>query len=143
MSSFDASSIVEPLDYNFEKYGGRKAVIPEPNEEQVITYYKELDELLKSLAGEFVKLPAHPTAQDLVEALAQLTMSDSYSPMQGGMTRIVAKLCSNTPTEDEIRQLPPRMRALFFQWVAREMRPELNAADSKPVLRPIRIAQGG
>lgn len=143
MPSFDASTIVEPLDYDFSKFGGRKAVIPEPTEEKIVAYYASLDELMKSLAGDFVQLPPNPSAQELIEALNQLTMNESYKPMLDGITAIVADLCSNSPSVEEIRQLPPRMRALFFQWIAREMRPELSAADSKMAPRPLRIAQSG
>lgn len=143
MPGFDAGTIVEPLDYDFTKFGGRKATIPEPSEDAVVKMYAEMDVLVKEIAGSFVQLPENPSAQDLVESLNQLTMSESYAPMLSGMTRIYAELCSQTPSADELGQLPPRIRALFFQWMAKQMRPELNAADSKTAPRPLRIAQGG
>lgn len=143
MPSFNASTVVEPLDYDFTKFGGRKAEIPEPSDAQVLKMYSEMDALVKSLAGEFVELPKNPSAQDLVESLNQLTMSESYGPMLEGMTAIYSDLCSNSPTVEELNQLPPRIRTLFFQWVAKQMRPELDAVDSKTTVRPLRIAQGG
>lgn len=143
MPSFNASTVVEPMDYDFTKFGGRKADIPEPDETQVLTMYSEMDALVKEIAAEFVELPKNPSATDLVESLNQLTMSESYKPMLDGMTRIYSALCSNTPSVEELQQLPPRIRALFFQWVAKQMRPELDAADTKTPQRPLRIAQGG
>jgi hypothetical protein len=143
MPGFDAGTIVEPMDYNFTKFGGRKAVIPEPDEDQVKLMYSEMDGLLKSIASEFVKLPDNPSAQDLVESLNQLTMSESYAPMLQGMTEIYSRLCSNSPSVDELLLLPPRIRALFFQWVAKQMRPELDAVDTRNAPRPPRIARGG
>lgn len=142
MPSFDASSIVEPLDYDFTKFGGRKAEIPEPSQETLVAFYAEMDELLKSVAGAFVELPKNPSAQDLVESLNQLTMHESYEPMLNGMTKLYAGVCANSPSEEELMMLPPRIRALFFQWFTKMMRPELDAADSKQ-LRPLRIARSG
>jgi hypothetical protein len=143
MPGFDAGTIVEPMDYDFTKFGGRKAVIPEPGEEVVKQMYKEMDELIKSIASEFVTLPENPSAQDLVESLNQLTMSESYAPMLQGMTEIYSRLCANSPSVDELQLIPPRIRALFFQWVAKQMRPELDAVDTRTAPRPLRIARGG
>lgn len=143
MPSFDASTIVEPLDFNFEKFGGPKGTVPEPNESDILEFYAELDALTKEVAGEFVQLPSNPTAQDLVEALNQITMSEAYGPMLRGMTRIHAKFCKDSPNEEDLNKLPPRIRALFFQWIAQMMRPELAAADSKTVRRITRIDRGG
>lgn len=143
LPGFDASTIVEPLDYDFTKFGGSKSVIPEPSQEKVIAMYAAMDTLVKQIAGSFVQLPENPSATDLVESLNQLTMSESYGPMLDGMTAIYAELCSQSPSEEELKKLPPRIRALFFQWMAKQMRPELDAADSKTPLRPLRIAQGG
>jgi hypothetical protein len=143
MSGFDAATVVEPLDYDFTKFGGRKGVIPEPSDAAIGTYYTQLDELLKSIAGEHVKLPDNPSPTDLLEALNQLTMGESYAPMLEGTTEIYAKLCQNSPSVEELNMLPPRIRALFFQWMAKQLRPELDAADTKRALRPLRIAPGG
>lgn len=143
LPGFDAATIVEELDYDFTKFGGRKATIPEPDDARIIAMYSAMDSLVKDIAGSFVQLPENPSASDLVDSLNQLTMSESYGPMLDGMTKIYAELCSQSPSEDELKKLPPRVRALFFQWMAKQLRPELDAADSKPVLRPIRIAAGG
>ena len=143
MTGFDAGAIVAPMDYDFTKFGGRKADIPEPDEGTVVQMYSEMDALLKSIAGEFVSLPENPSAQDLVESLNQLTMSESYAPMLKGMTEIYSRLCGNSPSVDELLLIPPRIRALFFQWVAKQMRPELDAVDTKIAPRNLRIARGG
>lgn len=143
MPHFDAGNIVEPMDYDFTKFGGQKAVIPEPSETQLLTMFSDMDALVKELAGEYVSLPDNPSATDLVESLNQLTMSESYGPMLAGMTRIYSAVCSNSPSVDELNMLPPRIKALFFQWVAKELRPELDAADSKTPQRPLRIARSG
>ena len=143
MTSFDAGTIVEELDYNFEKFGGRKGTIPEPDEATIITMYAEMDQLVKEIAAEHVELPPDTTAEDLVQALNLVTMSESYEPMLRGMTRIHAKACSHSPSEEELEQLPPRIRALFFQWFQKMMRPELEAADSTTAPRVRRIGRGG
>lgn len=143
MPSFNAGTVVEPLEYDFTRFGGRKSEIPEPSDDQVLKMYSEMDTLVKSLAGEFVDLPKNPSAQDLVESLNQLTMSESYGPMLEGMTQIYSDLCSNAPTVEELNQLPPRIRTLFFQWMAKQMRPELDAVDTKSPVRHLRTAQGG
>jgi hypothetical protein len=140
---FDASTIVEPLDFDFTKFDGGSGVIPEPSESDVVEFYAEMDKLVKEVASGFVQLPDNPTAQDLVEALNLLTMHESYAPMLQGMTRIHAKFCKNSPTEEQLNKLPPRIRALFFQWIAQMMRPELAASDSKPVRRITRTVPGG
>lgn len=143
MPTFNAASVVEELDYDFTRFGGQKSKIPEPSKDKIVAYYNDLDELLKQVAGEHVKLPDKPTAQDLIEAVNLLTMAESYGPMLDGMTLICSALCSNSPSVEELEQLPPRIRGLFFQWLGEQLRPELNAVDSKPALRPVRIAQGG
>jgi hypothetical protein len=143
LPGFDASTIVEELDYDFTKFGGKKGKIPEPSDEQIAALYAGMDKLVKEVAGEHVKLPDNPSAEDLVIALNQLTLGESYRPMLDGMTQLYADVCSGTPSVAELNQLPPRIRGLFFQWVAKELRPELDAADSKPALRPLRTRVGG
>lgn len=143
MPGFDASTIVEPLDYDFTKFGGKKGVIPEPSEEKLVEFYSAMDGLLKSVAGDFVQLPPNPSATELVEALNQLTMNESYKPMLDGMTTLHAKLCADSPSEAELLMLPPRIRALFFQWIAQQLRPELGAADTQTLRKIQRITPGG
>jgi hypothetical protein len=130
------------MDFDFTKFGGRKADIPEPSQEVIVQMYKEMDELVKSIASDFVQLPENPTPNQLVESLNQLTMSESYGPMLDGMTEIYSRACSNCPNVDELKQLPPRIRALFFQWFTKELRPEISAVDTRnaPILR---IANNG
>lgn len=143
MPGFDAGSIVEPLDYNFTKFGGKRGVIPEPDDKRIAKLYADQESLTKEIVGEHVKLPVNPGPQDIAEALMQSTMSETYLPMLDGMTHVYAEFCQSSPSEDELRMLPPRIRTLFFQWIIKNIRPELDAADSKTVLRPLRIAPGG
>lgn len=141
--TFNAGNVVEPMIFDFTKFGGRKSEIPEPSDDQLVKMYADMDEMVKELAGSFVDLPENPSAQDIVESLNTLTLHESYKPMLDGMTKIYSEVCSGCPGEDELLLLPPRIRALFFQWVSQQLRPELSAADSKNPPRPLRIAQGG
>src|SRR5580765_4958151 len=101
LPTFNAASIVEPMDYDITKFGGRKSEIPEPSDSQLVKMYADMDELVKELAGSFVELPKNPSAQDLVESLNQLTLNESYKPMLDGMTRIYSEVCSGTPSVEE------------------------------------------
>lgn len=130
---FDAASVVEPLDWDFTKYGTAtdKGTIPEPSDAKIETFLKEVRELARSADS---TLPGIAQIEDPVkmnEALEQFEVSLISSTMKD-MARIYAKLCSAQPSAAQISKLPLRVRMAFFTWVAGEVvRPEGGTSAGK------------
>lgn len=138
MAGFIAEAVVEPLDYDFGLYiPGCKGVIPEPSVKQLDDFtsnYAELfsnlrkteesrrslqDEVIKALAGDEVL----PTSAEVLEKwrAEKGTFGELARTIDAELVGLVAEVCSQTPSEDQIKQLPHRIRQAFTQWIVREM----------------------
>lgn len=124
MPKFDAGTAVDPLTYDFTKYvEGCQGEIPEPSDKQIEGFMEEIKGVAMT-AG--IQVGQDPTAmmQQMTERAqaAEEGGDDVFSVenlrrMNDTMMEAVATLCSQQPTADEIRGLPPRVRNAFFGWI--------------------------
>lgn len=143
MPQFDASGVVEALECKLKPYADFEEVIPEPTDAQVGAFIAAMRKVLaeaREKAGRAGDVDMNDPAQ-VAEALADVA-GDGAQEYAGDAERIAgiyAALCSGTPSKAQILAVPPRARALFFQWLQKEvMSPEAAPLAGSGQVRNLR-----
>ena len=143
MAGFKAEGVVEPLDYDFRPYVKADGTIPEPSDKQIAEFLKALKALAKEVQEDL------PTDIDMNDPSSLLGALDDLDPevmekLTGKMGGIYAALCTNTPTEKQITDLPPRIRTIFYNWLQQEvMNPEAATGGGNAQVTNLRGARAG
>jgi hypothetical protein len=117
MASFVLSEEVSSLEYNFEPYAG-KGTIPEPSSLQITAFKKGLAQMVEYSARnedidvDVEKLPTSEYAARLSKLLREDT-----SEYDDKVLHMIADVCSDTPSYDDLTALPFRARQAFLGWV--------------------------
>lgn len=134
MAKFSAETVGDSrLDYDFRTFSGMNAEdfgqIPEPSD-KMIEAFQDSIKVLSEEAG----LDGVEDTDDLTEdELADIAEGLSFSDSQSKMAAIVADLCSQSPSTDQLLRLPFRTRQVFYKWIMKQVQdPELNASATKP-----------
>ena len=153
---FDSGSVVEPLDFDLSKHGGPKGTVPEPSDRLVFRFTAQFRKVVLASISEAEKIAVEqdvPEDDDarkerlskfsLRDALGILDTADNETlkMLSDKMCGMVAEVCSNTPSEEQLVALPWRIKAAFFGWVVGELLvPEGSAAVTTPSLK---VVSGG
>lgn len=148
MAGFSAESVVEPLDYDFRTKDDPDAVhgtVKEPTDKQIAAYLSGVKRLVKEFRG---KLPDEMIAgsTDIAAMLSAVEDLDEDLTLKfnDGMADLFAGLCSGEPSKADILGLPPRIRAVFFNWLQREvMSPEAAPGGGKAQVKNLRSVAAG
>ena len=143
MAGFKAQGVVEALDYDFSPYVKVSGTIPEPTDRQIADFLGGLKALLKEVEAD---LPQDADLNDPGTLLAAMDNLDTEITIKvtGKMCVIYGKLCSGTPTERQIQDLPPRIRQVFFAWLQTEvMSPEAVTGAGNAQVTPLRTGRAG
>lgn len=152
---FKAEEAVEPLDWDFNPYVEAKGTIPEPSDRQVSKFLRRYQRTVQDVvrlsqqqladaqnltdeerAARRAELPQ--TVAECVTAMQALEADEDTQRLADLMIEMTAEVCSGSPGEDVLRQVPFRVRGMFFGWLVGELsNPEGAAADSKPSLRAV------
>lgn len=148
MPGFNAATVVEPLDYDFrtnDNPGGKVGVIREPGDEQIAAYLAGVKQLLKDFRGQLPDDLISGTADmGAIMAATEELDEELTVKFQRSLAGIVAALCSDDPSEEDIMLVPPRIRAVFFNWIQREvMSPEAVPGGGNAQVRTLRPAAAG
>lgn len=134
MPSFNAGSVVDPLDYDFTAFNGGKGTIAEPTDAQVGDFMQGMRDLMREareITGAAGVDMSDATLAELGVALDQLD-SEVYQDFARKMGRLHAGLCGAQPTYEDIMAVPVRIRNLFFAWLSGEvMNPEAKSGAGK------------
>ena len=117
MASFVLSEEVSSLEYNFEPYAG-KGTIPEPSSFQITSFRKGLAQMVEYAARNEdidVDVEKLPTAE-YAKRLSNLLREDT-SEYDEKVLQMIADVCSNTPSYDDLTALPFRARQAFLGWI--------------------------
>lgn len=115
--TFDAGQFGS-LRYDFTAFGGVTGIIPDPSDvllEEFNTQYMEL--LEKYGVGENVDKDDPDAVADAIQRNKEV----SFVEQQKEMVRLIALLCDDKPSADEINKMPFRVRSRFIAWVQREL----------------------
>jgi len=131
---FKAAEVAETLDYDFSPFCDAKGEIPEPSAEQVNTFNARYVALLAAL-GRYQTNRQRRAADPTTEESEERTLMQELDAMEVDsqelspeMTRIdteqrqlVADVCSNKPSFEELQQLPSRQFRAFLAWLYEEL----------------------
>lgn len=139
MPKFDAANIVESLDWDFSAFEGGTGTTPEPTEKLLAEFLRDVSNLHTDIAKERkdLELPENPSTDDLIEAVTRLKTSDILEDLFRRMTVLIANLCQQNPSAEQIEKLPMRHKAAFFRYMTENIRPEVFgvATTMNPAIR--------
>ena len=142
MPGFVADGVVEALDYDFNPYVPASGTIPEPTDKQVAGFLSGIKAIVSAMESEV------PSDIDPADTAAVLAAIDDLDPektieQMSKMCKVYSDLCSGTPTEQQIADLPMRVRSIFFVWLQTEvMSPEAATPVGNGQVRKLPTARG-
>jgi hypothetical protein len=143
LPGFVADGVVEALDWDFKPYVKASGTIPEPTDKQIAAFLTGLKTVFKEAEKDL------PKDLDLEDPGVLLGAIDNLDPevqitAMGKIAAVYAALCSDTPTEEQISQLPMRVRTIFFNWLQQEvMAPEAATGGGNAQVKKLRAARAG
>lgn len=144
MPGFQAQGVVEALDYDFNPYVAEKGTIPEPTDTQIAEFLSGMKTVIKE-ARDSVPEDLHEEAspESILEALEDVDPEVAIRQMTK-MCEVYSALCSGTPSPESIRQLPMRVRNIFFAWLQQEvMAPEAVSPGGNGQVRNLPLGRAG
>lgn len=145
MAGFDASGVVEPLDYSLRPHVDKAGTIREPNDRQIADFLSGVKSLVKKYRGQLPDdmIAGSANVSAMLSAMEDLDTEVTVA-FNADMAALYADLCSGEPSKDDIMRLPPRIRAMFLAWVQKEvMSPEAAPGGGKAQVRTLRSAAAG
>jgi hypothetical protein len=133
--AFNAATVVEKMDWDFTAFGGEKGTIPEPSQDAVEAYQKEVTEAVKDIQG----LPGAQsdfTMEELNALMSSMGEVD-FHKIASDVKDAIAKLCQNQPSREQLDLLPYRIFQAFQQWLQAELSPESSSVGTKPSLKAV------
>lgn len=147
MAGFDAASVVEPLDYTLRPHVDKAGTIREPNDRQIADYLAGYQQMIRDyrdrLPDELVAGGGNPDVGAVLDAATELD-TELVIKLNADVAALVAGLCSNDPSKDDILGLPPRIRSMFCAWVQKEvMSPEAVPGGGNAQVKTLRSVAAG
>lgn len=137
MAKFNAAEAVESLEFDFTAYGGGSGVIPEPSSGTVKAYFRSM----KALAKDMKKFKGIADQLGDVEEMSEEEIADrmgmieeaeeGVDELQEKQRHMLADLCGNAITTDDLDRLPFRVFQAFNAWLLGEITPKRTTPGSK------------
>lgn len=143
MAGFNAATVVEPLDWDFNPYATAKGRIKEPTDDQIAQFLNALKAMTEEVKG---SLPDGTDTADPAEVIAAIDSLDASAVVDAHrkMAVIFSALCSGDPSPETLLQLPMRIRTVFFGWLQQElMSPEAAPGGGSAQVTTLRPAAAG
>lgn len=119
-NTFDAG-VFGSLRYNFTAFGGVAGIIPDPSDELLDAFNKGYRDLLKEYGvtedGEEIEDSEVPDLDELEKRADKPT----FVQQQQDVVKLIAELCQDSPSEEQIMKLPFRVRQKFVVWLQRQL----------------------
>lgn len=126
MAKFDASTAVDPLEYDFKPYADVKGTVPEPTDDMVAKFYGDLGKQLEHALGEERLEGIDVTDPVDVGQLFQSLDTDDHVKMYEQLLALHADVCGGQPDREAIAALPFRLRRAWYGMVQGWLRPEAS-----------------
>lgn len=158
MAGFDAGSAVEPMDWDFSKFGAGKGTIPEPSDVEIEKFMRKY-QVLATQVMRSAEVQTNEELRELVEQRAKeadpnnptapLTVAESLEVMKtvdlsgvkateisDAMLELVLTVTKGMPGREQILALPNRIRGAFYGWLIGQLtNPDFSvAAGTRPSL---------
>jgi hypothetical protein len=144
MAKFNSSEVVEALDYDLTAHAGPKGTVPEPSEAAIAKLFTRIrSEVAKEIESFGVTLEEEvQTPERLLELMSSFD-EQKVLTAANVMTDIFGELCAGSPTKEQLKELPFRVRNAFFTWLMEELSPPGSSGGTTPSLRVVRAAPDG
>lgn len=165
MATFNAASILEPLDYDFTSLAGEpnniseladaRGTTPEPSSPQVQAFFQASAREVQRVQREARKAladaeAAEASGEPVPEPTdAELAAQDKAEEKRAEASRrrqaaMVSKLCSGNPSAEILMKLPHRMASAYGEWLVGEINdPEAVTGAGRPPLAIVRSPVAG
>lgn len=143
MAGFKAEGVVEALDFDLRPFVQAHGTIPEPTDRQIAAFMAGVKDTFQAAQKDL------PEGVDLEDPVSMLGALDDLDPeiqirAMNKLNEVYAELCSDTPTAEQIGQLPMRIRTVFFNWLQQEvMAPEAVTGGGNAQVTNLRGARAG
>lgn len=129
---FSAGKAATSLDYDFTDgnyadeqtsaiLADAKGSVPEPTQDRLDGFTHALRQLATDPdIAELASLGSDPDPQQVVAVLATVP-EEKLQGVNDAMLQAVIDLCAGSPSEQQIRALPPRIRTAFIGWLSGEL----------------------
>lgn len=130
MPTFDAGKYAEALDFDFRKAGvDAHGTIPEPTDTMIGAYLEAVKKAFTGLAPLRDIEAGKMSEAAMLQALEKVD-ADEFVRVMDELSQAAAALCGGTPTLEQIRRLPLRVRQHFFYYLQSEVaNPEVEPGD--------------
>lgn len=121
MAEFHANTYGS-VKYNFHPDGTARGVIPDPSDDMLQTYHKQIRQWLKDSGID--DLPSEEELRRNPERARELSeQAESFDRIEvhQQLLKIIAELCQDQPSVDDMMTLPFRKRIRFVRFVQKEI----------------------
>jgi hypothetical protein len=110
------------VQYNFHPDANIRGTIPDPSDDMLQTYHKNIRQWLKDSGLEDLptedELRRNPDrTQELIDRVEKFDQIDAHHKL----LEIIAEVCQHQPSVDDMMQLPYRKRVRFTRFVQKEL----------------------
>jgi hypothetical protein len=124
MAGFDAATAVEPMDWNFEKFGGGVGTVPEPSTEEMKLFQKDFARIMRD--GNALEMDNEESVKLTEEEFEEL--QTKMSAISDRLDVAISTLCKEQPSRAQVALLPFRVKTAFSRWLMEQFNPEAAAA---------------
>jgi len=143
MGGFNAATVVEALDFNFNPYVDAKGTITEPSDDQIAKFLNDLQAVMERVKD---RLPEGVDTSDPSEVISAIDGLDAsaITETHQELAGVFAELCSGNPSRELLLRVPMRVRSIFYGWLQQEvMSPEAAPGAGNAQVTTLRSAAAG
>ena len=105
MAGFDASTAVEPMEYDFTAYGGSKGIVPEPSTKEMQVFQRDFAKVMRK--GQALEI-SDEEAMKLTDKQFDKLQADAQG-IGEELDELIAQLCKGEPSREDVAKLPFRV----------------------------------
>lgn len=114
--TFDAGAFGS-LRYDFTAYGGATGIIPDPSDDLLEKFNTGYRDLLAEYGLDTDTGEVDSRDPESVNAALERTEGVSFVEQQRRMVDLIADLCQDSPSAEQIMRLPFRVRQRYIVWL--------------------------
>lgn len=123
MPKFDAGSAVEPLEFDFSKYGGKTGTMPEPSQTEFAKFAAKQQSIQLEALSMQKRLDAADKDGKLdAEFLAEVEAEGKK--LDDRLSAAIAELFKDQPSVEDMGRLPYRVKQALSVWIVGKFSPE-------------------
>lgn len=123
MPKFDAGTAVEKLEYDFRPYADVYGETPEPSEQAFQKFSSKQAKVMIDM-DRLEKEMAQAEKDEKLDDETVEVFQKRGREISDKMSKIIAELCQDKPSKDEVDQLPYRVKTAYIKHLMSQFSPE-------------------